>query len=784
MKGFFAMHYLALGFLLIALTACSSGDETILPVGSAEPASFGSGNFGRWTTDEDDLPAYSYTASCGEGACRWRYNGLLNSGVMETDLHWFQFGNGHIVAQGYNTGAVSVVYQKDLSYLLLNRHRPIEGLLGGGIVEITDGERVMITDYVTPDATETLVERTFGVGYFRKKVISDNVELDHIIFIPAGGGSFLVSLAQVNNRNNRTLTFTERWEGRPLVLQSFTPDEGRERFSDNLIKQTQIEGNRARFLYHDGPVPDILVQAVETTEGEFLPAGHEASVIWEAPLPPGESTFCIIYGPSENEADSLGSELNCVELWSESRKKRVEDIPVIEIPEAPWLARELKWAFAFLDQTFPFFGDGYRSGETYHSYTYTLGGSLGPFEEDKYAVLSRDQFQYAITLSPFDPDFARRLLEGGLVRVPKDPATVWWQIPVVIAASDHPLYLVWALAEYIYATQDFGFLDKELPYSDGGSGSVWEHALAAYRYLVDHVGLGPTGLVRVLGGDWNDAMVVSLWLVEGANYRKVNQEAESILNSAMAAYILPYAAPLAEHQGDYALAEEFRAWGGEMCDALAKEWNGSWYSRLRLHGTQSRLQGEIIGSDRMYLEPQPWLVNSGCSVEHGTTEALLDYIWEHFIQPSPLAAPLLIDPVEHDIGGDPGDGHDGGIWPILNGYLIWAYANHDPGRAWDLLKRNSLAYHAEAYPQIWTGIWGGFDAWNAWFSENPGWTWEQNPFYDMNAVPMGYPSPHFSQLGAFLQALGIHFTPDGPARIGSSIPGKVRLRTPVLEVDD
>ena len=70
------------------------------------------------------------------------------------------------------------------------------------------------------------------------------------------------------------------------------------------------------------------------------------------------------------------------------------------------------------------------------------------------------------------------------------------------------------------------------------------------------------------------------------------------------------------------------------------------------------------------------------------------------------------------------------------------------------------------------------------FSERPGWTWEQDPFYDMNAVPMGYPAPHVAQLGAFVKALGINFTPDGIARRESSVPGRVRLQTPVLDVDD
>ena len=776
MQGIGVIRCITVGFFLIALAACSSRERPITP--------FENEVYGHWIADEDGLPAYSYTAVCGDGACRWRYNGLMGSGEKETDLHWFMFGNGYIAAQGFNTGAISVLYQKDLSYLVLNRHSPDEGLLGGGIIRIMDGAHEIVSDYVAPDAEHTLVERIFGIGYFRKRVSSENLELDHIIFAPASGEPFLVSLARVNNNSGKTLMFTEQWEGRPLVLKAFIPDGIREWMSDRLIERTQIEGDRARFLFHSGPVPEVVVRAVETTEGGFFATKPEAAVVWNAPLPPGESNFCILYGPDGDEPYEHVCELDCTELWNQSRRLRKDDMPAIEIAEAPWLARELKWGFAFLDQTFPYFGDGYRSGETFNSYTYTLGEALGPPESTTASVVSRDQFLYTIGLSPFDPDFARRLLEGGLIQIPEDPAAVWWQIPGVIAASDHALYLLWALAEYVYASRDYEFLDKELPYSDGGSGTVWEHAITAYNHFVEQVGLGPTGLVRVLGGDWNDVLVVALWLVEGANRSKIQESAESILNSAMAAYILPYLAPLAEHRGDHALAAELRTWREAMCNALLKEWNGSWYSRLRLHGTKSKLQGEAVGSDRMYLEPQPWLVISGCSEEHGTTDSLLDYTWERFVAPSPLAAPILIDAVGHDIGGDPGDGHDGGIWPILNGHLIWAYALHEPSQAWNLLKRNSLAHHAAVYPKIWTGIWGGFDSWNAWFSKRPGWTWEQDPFYDMNAVPMGNPSPHLAQLGAFIQALGIYFTPEGPARRESAVPGNVLLQTPVLEIHD
>ena len=52
---------------------------------------------------------------------------------------------------------------------------------------------------------------------------------------------------------------------------------------------------------------------------------------------------------------------------------------------------------------------------------------------------------------------------------------------------------------------------------------------------------------------------------------------------------------------------------------------------------------------------------------------------------------------------------NGGVWPSINGTLIWALAMADGALAWDEWKKNSLAMHAEAYPEIWYGIWSGPD---------------------------------------------------------------------------
>ena len=53
----------------------------------------------------------------------------------------------------------------------------------------------------------------------------------------------------------------------------------------------------------------------------------------------------------------------------------------------------------------------------------------------------------------------------------------------------------------------------------------------------------------------------------------------------------------------------------------------------------------------------------------------------------------------------------------------------DGAQAWDEWKKNCLALHAEAYPDVWYGIWSGPDTYNSVLSRYPGQTmfWRPSP---------------------------------------------------------
>ncbi|HKR26274.1 MAG TPA: hypothetical protein VJS11_02430, partial [Acidobacteriaceae bacterium] len=121
----------------------------------------------------------------------------------------------------------------------------------------------------------------------------------------------------------------------------------------------------------------------------------------------------------------------------------------------------------------------------------------------------------------------------------------------------------------------------------------------------------------------------------------------------------------------------------------------------------------------------------------------------------------------------------GGIWPSLNQTLVWALAGTDPALAWDEWKKNSLAAHADSYPNTWYGIWSGADSYNAAFSKTPGAT--GSPGFKGIDFPVLNLHSHACFLYSGTKLLGIEFAwhgltlrpalPPGPFRFESKLVG-------------
>jgi len=231
-----------------------------------------------------------------------------------------------------------------------------------------------------------------------------------------------------------------------------------------------------------------------------------------------------------------------------------------------------------------------------------------------------------------------------------------------------------------------------------------------------------------------------------AQVSEASQHGESVLNAAMAGYVLDYYARMLDFIGRPEPANEARATAEAQRQAARKQWTGRWFRRAWL-GEQFGWMGE----KQLWLEPQPWALIGGTATPE-QARTLVAAIEELVRKPSPSGALLQSQP-DPTMKDDPGVGTNAGIFAAISGTLIWALAQVNGSMAWDEWKKNSLARHAELYPDMWFGIWSGPDAYNSVLSKNPGWTPPDFPVMNMH--------PHAWPLYSAAKLLCLEFHGDG-----------------------
>lgn len=161
--------------------------------------------------------------------------------------------------------------------------------------------------------------------------------------------------------------------------------------------------------------------------------------------------------------------------------------------------------------------------------------------------------------------------------------------------DDH-LWLVMAVCAYLKETGDFGYLDRRVPYADGGDDTVWGHLMRAIQFTQDH--RGPHGLPRTGFSDWDDTM----------NLDHGSGKAESVWCGMQYCRALLDLAELCEYMGKTGEAQGLRSLKAEMASAVNQAgWDGEWFGRAfdddgRAVGVRGEARHEIA------LIPQSWAV--------------------------------------------------------------------------------------------------------------------------------------------------------------------------------
>ncbi|MCX8188755.1 MAG: hypothetical protein N3F64_03520 [Nitrososphaeria archaeon] len=539
---------------------------------------------------------------------------------------------------------------------------------------------------------------------------------------------------------------------------------------DNLIVD-------AKKFFGDGGVfhPDGLRYKIEfepekvehcalMLEKRFTLAPHEKCTLY----------FAYGYLPEGCNLDYLIKkyEAGLKDLWQKSSiewdKRRIKFVS-----DESWVDRELLWHHYYLrsNLTFDtFFKEHILSQGSVYQYIVGFQGA------------ARDPLQHLLPLIFTDPHIAKEIIRYTLKEVQPTgeiPYAITGHgaiMPSLFKPSDLQLWLLWATTEYILATKDTAFLEEKVrmyPNSKGISKEeiVYNILDLAYRYLVNKIGRGKHGLLRLSNGDWNDGIVVEYVPEEELN--EVKKDGESVLNSAMAVYVLKKYAEVLDMIGKYSVANDVKKLADALKNAVFEQWTGKWFKRAWL---SERLGW--VGEDRLWLEPQPWAIISEI-IDGEKLNMLLKNVEELVRKPSPVGAILLSKCIE-STKSLPGVATNGGIWYSINGTLIWALAKTGNPSAWDEWKKNSLAMHAETYPSIWYGIWSGPDTYNSIYSKYPGATYfNENPEnkkspYGLSGLnwtdfPIMNMHSHAWPLYSLMKLINIEFTKEG-VTIDPSIP--------------
>ena len=735
---------------------------------------YGDGAFGRWIADGEGNPAYLY-----EG----------NDPLAD---HWHMLGNDRIVATAHGGKVV-------------NWHAPHRGAYAGGFKFVQTGADAWCTHWSRLPHGAGL-RRVFGMGYFEKTSRHADLEVLERIEAPPGDDPALLSTTVVRNyaAETRKITLVEYWGAR-LHQLTLAPvmTHGLHRFwewrRDRLTRRFRVHaewdaalgairvlhrhawwrGTRppaSPTLYDQHP-KQVFLAALDPLPGAFrgyitdpvrffgdnarmpapaLDGAADGALLCPQPahrcgailafrrafhLDPGEEIrFRYLYGYTDGEKVS-----DIVERHRQPKDTPPQPTLELYTPKDMWLTRELRWHACYLQA-------GSLYSDFFQTHFVDQGSAYGYFQGISGAP--RDFCFFALPLVYLRPDLAkdilRMLMRAQHKRTGAFPYAFFGHGKTTGAvihsrSSDLDLFFFWALAEYLGATRDLAFLDEVLvcyPPDAGRSDTVLEHVHASFRHLVHHVGLGPHGLIRCGTGDWNDLLIglshFSPWMV----FR-----GESALNAGLATLALPALADAIEAK-DADFATALRTFAEGQARALRSLWTGQWVAR----GYRGRGDA-MLGNANLFLDAQAFGVLGGVWRAR-EAHALFETVQRLCVAPEAAGARCLWPPFKGPIL-EPGSDTNGGTWAAVDAWTAWAWATVQPEAAWQFFLRTTLAAHAEAYPDIWYGIWSGPDSYNASYHPRPGETFDAG-VTPMTLFPVMNMNRHAGPLFDAIKLAGIH----------------------------
>ncbi len=475
--------------------------------------------------------------------------------------------------------------------------------------------------------------------------------------------------------------------------------------------------------------------------------------------------FAFGYAPANTTAEAAVAELRArgdalQQQTADAWRSRLVWAAFPGLQDAGVVQREIAWAAynAIANTTF----DEYRGvrflgqGGAY-KYIHGIDGAMG------------DLALFAEALVLIDPQIAHGTLayalatqQGGTQRTP-------WRFPyattgvgnvtdvlIYTQRSDAYYFLPSAIGRYVALTRDSDFLTQPIsfwPRAAVRSGDVVEHVRRALQYGTETLGFGARGVLAMGTGDYADG------ITELATEPATPTGTSSTYNAGAVIYGFPLAADVIEAR-DAALASNLRALAASQGDALLnRAWEGQYFYRGFVDS------GDPLAPQIFFLEPQVFPVLAGIidatrrDLALGMVQALLE---------TAIGAVSNVQIGSGSGVGGPDRPLVGGIWPVANAWLTGAYARRDGSEAWSSFIRNTLAAHADLYPDLWYGIWTGPDSFNGPDNARPGEA-DANVVTALTDYPALNSHMHTGPLRALMEIVGVAGTRDG-MRITPRLP--------------
>lgn len=313
------------------------------------------------------------------------------------------------------------------------------------------------------------------------------------------------------------------------------------------------------------------------------------------------------------------------------------------------------------------------------------GSSVVGFRESCYDVFG---------VLPMDPDYSKLRTVELVQHQHRDGSAIHrWELRSDVGASaghlDDPIWLVFAVTNYIKETGDFGFLDERVKYYySQRAAAVYEHLVKALDFCLSR--MSPRGLSLLGPGDWNEAL----------DEAGVDGRGESMLTSMMLAWALGEAAQVARLREDHARRRYWRTREKALVSRLNElAWDGEWYTRAATD------RGDMLGASggsvaNIYLNPQTWAVISGVATGDRGARAMdgaLDRLDTDY--GAALLIPAYRDP-NRLIGlitrFAPGSAENGGIFTLAGCWAIIAACMLGRGAAAYEIFRKSMYFSRAA----------------------------------------------------------------------------------------